>query len=92
MNKNQKSLLVLGLIWIGASLLIMFAAKNGFVLGVIFLILGIILTCIALFVPRAAEKKKQADENQTHDNNIRTSQAEDAPSLFEMGLKYLQSQ
>lgn len=88
MNKAQKNLLGLGLIWIVVSLVLIFAAKDAAVLGIIFLILGIALVCFVILTPHIAEKKKQDAANQALDNDVRNSQIGDATGLFEMGLRY----
>lgn len=88
MNKGQKNLLGLGLIWMAASLLLIFAARDGAILGIIFLILGGALACFAVFAPRIAEKKQEDAAKQSLDNDVRNSQTGDASGLFEMGLRY----
>lgn len=88
MNKGQKNLLGLGVIWVAASLFLIFVTRDGNTLGIIFLILGIALACFAIFCPQIVKKKKQNAANQVLNNDIRNSQAGDAVGLFEMGLRF----
>lgn len=88
MNKDQKNLLGLGLVWIVGSLILIFLLNKLVILGIIFLILGIVLVCFAIFAPHIAEKKKQEAANQALDNDVRNAQSGDASGLFEMGVRY----